>query len=404
MTIIKQKSVSHERHANNLRDYINDKDALLRDGQNLIDEKDWFGEMDDTREAAGHNVASRQGAKNVIMYHQIVAFLPEEADLNGGKMSPEKCMEYARQYAQRRYPNQQIAFALHKEHCKADGTDRYAVHMAINRTDLETGKRLSEGRGEIAKIDRANTMRELDQQWGLQQVEKDKPNSKLHNRQARGAEKEILQRGEKSYKHNLRQWSSHAAQKAESLQQFVKVLEGAGYQIRETKKGIFVIDQDHETNQQGDKITFNLSRLDGHFSKESLEERFADKRVVKAIGTELKQFSLAQQNEAERKEVYRNALMEAYGAYCDAVKIGQRSKEHKEIPAFHPPQIPASLQKDSEIRQMLLDYRNKAENLRNKTGYVPRAGKDRKTGFGTGEELQRNRQEQRQQPEYGKTK
>ena len=50
MSIIKQKAVASERHANNLRDYINDKDALLRDSQNLIDEQDWYQEMDDVRE------------------------------------------------------------------------------------------------------------------------------------------------------------------------------------------------------------------------------------------------------------------------------------------------------------------------------------------------------------------
>lgn len=147
MTIIKQRAVSAKIHAKHLRAYINDERALVRDVQNIARREAWFKEMDETREVAGHNTAARKGAKNTVMYHQVLAFLPEECDVNGGRLTPELCMAYAKEYAQTRYPNQQIVFALHRERCKDDGIERYAVHMAINRTDLETLKRLDEGTG-----------------------------------------------------------------------------------------------------------------------------------------------------------------------------------------------------------------------------------------------------------------
>ena len=198
-------------------------------------------------------------------------------------------MKYAKEYAQRRYSEYQIAFALHKEYCKEDKTERYAVHMAINRTNLKTGKRLAEGRGEIAKIDRARTIRELDDEWDLQQVEKDKPNSKIHSRQARGAEKEITERGEKSYKRNLRRWCDRLADRSSSLPEFCSLLEAAGYKVTTTNNKVFVVDLDHETNKQGQNIVFNLSKLDGRFSKKSLESSFAEKGTIKAVKQGLQQ-------------------------------------------------------------------------------------------------------------------
>lgn len=365
MSIIKQKAVASERHANNLRDYINDKDALLRDSQNLIDEQDWYQEMDDVREAAGHNHAARGGAKNVILYHQIIAFLPEEADINGGKMTPRRCMKYAKEYAQRRYPEYQIAFALHKEYCKEDKTERYAVHMAINRTNLKTGKRLAEGRGEIAKIDRARTIRELDDEWDLQQVEKDKPNSKIHSRQARGAEKEITERGEKSYKRNLRRWCDRLADRSSSLPEFCSLLEAAGYKVTTTNNKVFVVDLDHETNKQGQNIVFNLSKLDGRFSKKSLESSFAEKGTIKAVKQSLQQIQQSGLRLEAVKTEYQNNIRYAYSEYREMVHQ-LRGKHQDEIPTFRPPQVPELLQSDSQTRQFLLEYRNRAANLRNK--------------------------------------
>ena len=102
MTIIKQRAVSAKSHAKHLRAYINDERALMRDVQNIARREAWFKEMDETREVAGHNTAARKGAKNTVMYHQVLAFLPEECDVNGGRLTPELCMVYAKEYAQTR--------------------------------------------------------------------------------------------------------------------------------------------------------------------------------------------------------------------------------------------------------------------------------------------------------------
>ena len=224
MTVIKQKAVSSSRHAKNVRKYINGKDALARGGWNLPYNKYWYAKMARTRKSFGHDKPARAGAKNTIMYHQVLAFLPEECSCNGGKMTPDACMAYAEQWLAKHYPHQQVILALHEESDKEG--KRFAVHMAINRTDLLTGKRLWEGTGAQAKHKRASWVREMDEAWNLTQLEKGKKNSKIRDRQPRDIEKEIVDRGEYSYKNNLRELIHLAINEGhpKNMEQFKKLL------------------------------------------------------------------------------------------------------------------------------------------------------------------------------------
>ena len=222
MTIIKQSAVTSKSHQKNLRAYINDdRKVLLRDSQHLehcTNIKRWATFMEATRRRYGHDKASRHirdkktgelvEAKNTIMYHQILAFLPDECDINGGRLTPEDCMRYAKEYVAKYYPNQEVVFALHNEYCREDKTHRYAVHMVINRSDLSTGNRLTEGLSKSAKTVRAKHVRAMDAKWGLKQVERDEANSAVHKKQPSKIEREIEERGGESYKYNLRAVSS----------------------------------------------------------------------------------------------------------------------------------------------------------------------------------------------------
>lgn len=240
MTIIKQRAVTEKGHQRNLRAYINDdRKVLLRDSQNMeecADLKRWASYMEATRKTFGHDKAARRirdkktgelkQAKNTIMYHQILGFNPDECDINGGKLSPEDCMRYAKEYAEKFYPNQEVVFALHNEYCKEDKTHRYAVHMVINRSDLSNGKRLAEGLSKTAKVERAKRIREMDGKWELKQVERDERNSTVHKKQPSKVEKEIEGRGGKSYKKNLRELCRIAAERAGNIYEYREMLEG----------------------------------------------------------------------------------------------------------------------------------------------------------------------------------
>lgn len=205
MTIIKQVAITSPTHLSNLGKYLNNERALAKDSQHLINENGWEREMNATREAYGHNTPARTGAANTYMYHQVIGFNPDECSCNGGKMTPEACMAFVKEWVETRYPSQEALWVLHKEYCSADGTERYAVHIGINRTNLDTGKRLDEGRSKYAKIERANAMRDMDKKWGLSQVRANERNSRVHARQPTRAEREMSERGIKSEKEHIRQ-------------------------------------------------------------------------------------------------------------------------------------------------------------------------------------------------------
>lgn len=206
MTAIKQTSVCSEKHLSRLKDYLSwDRDkALAHDTQNIISKERWFQEMADTRKAMGHDKPGKAGAKCTYMQHQILGFLPDECDLNGGKMTPEMCMRYARDYVAERYPNQEVVIVLHRERCRSDDTDRYAAHLGINRSDLETGRRLDEGPARKAAAARVKTVRTLDERYGLKQLERGKANSRVHARQPGKAERDMARRGQAMRSENAR--------------------------------------------------------------------------------------------------------------------------------------------------------------------------------------------------------
>lgn len=199
MTAFKQVAVTSGAHLKSLRGYLdrsNERHEVLgMDSQHLNDPMNWEREFDRTREAYGHNRPGKAGAKCTYMYHQIIAFNPDECDVSGGRLSPDDCMAFAREWVERYYPNQEAVWTLHREHCAVDGTDRYAAHIAINRTDLETGKRLNEGRASRQKVLHASRMRDMDGRWGLAQMERGARNSARHARQQSRCERRARKAG-----------------------------------------------------------------------------------------------------------------------------------------------------------------------------------------------------------------
>lgn len=188
MTAIKQVTIKGSKHMRSLGRYFSfDKEKALGHGSmNISDEDGWAAEMSATRAAYGHDMASR-GTEPILGYHQILGFLPDECDINGGKLTPESCLAYAREYLERRYPAHEAVYVLHKEGCRRDGTERYAVHMFVNVTDLRTGRRFDEGNWRQARDARVAAVRELDREHGLRQLERGR-NSRMHARQPSRAE------------------------------------------------------------------------------------------------------------------------------------------------------------------------------------------------------------------------
>ena len=376
MTIIKQTGVSNKSHQRNLRSYINDdRKVLLRGSQNMdgVSIKRWAAHMEATRRRYGHDKSSRRirdkktgelvEARNTIMFHQILAFLPEECDINGGKLTPEDCLRYAKEYAATYYPHQEVVFAVHNEYCKADRTHRYAVHMVINRSDLETGKRLDEGRGKSAKVRRASRIRKMDAKWGLKQVERDEANSAIHKRQPNKIEKEIEARGGRSYKTNLRELCRIAAERAESIYDFREMLEGWGVQTEFRNGRMYATDTDH------DRYSFSVKRLDSDLSPEGLAKSFRANLAADIRATGERVIAERQERAAEAARV--QSVKKDYLARIEKAYLKYRRDAHDmkgtdldAFPKLRLPRPPKEVADDPEVRRTILAYWRGADELR----------------------------------------
>lgn len=267
MTVVKTMGVKGEAHIASLRAYLEDERALALWCRNIADGSRPFEEMARTREAYGHDVAPRRGCVNEEMWHQVIGFLPENADFNGGKMSALDCMKFADEWLERNYPYQEAVLALHREHCAADGTDRYAVHVAMNRSMLDgTGRRLDEGRAAVARAKRAKAMREMDSRWGLQQVRANERNSALHARQPTKEERKMEERGIESEKEFIRERVKARASgiKAEGfegnrMRELSRRLDRDGIKMTVNKSG-------KQAQFKTDRLTVNGNKLGRGFS------------------------------------------------------------------------------------------------------------------------------------------
>ena len=280
-------------------------------------------------------------------------------------MTPDACLAYAEQWLAKHYPHQQVILALHEESDKAG--KRYAAHMAINRTDLLTGKRCETG-GRHGKYERASWVRELDKDWNLAQLEKGKKNSKIRDRQPREIEKEIVDRGEYSYKNNLRELIHIAINDyhPKNMEQFKELLASWGVDIFIKNNRVYATDLD--IKEAGNpKCTFNLTRLDGRFAIKQLEASFKD-NVLEA------ERSLPYET---RCEIYIQRLKKAYSAWVEHAKAS-KGVAYNLFPKFIAPKCDEDLLDDPAVRDELLARRGYAREIRNRyAGAVLDAGDDR---------------------------
>lgn len=416
MTIIKQTGVQSNGHMKNLRGYINDdRKVLVRDSLNMdgcTNPKRWSHHMWMTREMYGHNKSARRvrdkktgelkDAKNTVLYHQILGFNPDECDLNGGRLSPEDCMRYAKEYVGKYYPNQQVVFALHNEYCKADRTHRYAVHIVINRSDLSTGKRLDEGRGKEAKVRRAKRVREMDDRWGLKQVERDERNSAVHKRQPSKIEREIEARGGESYKTNTRELCRLAAEKAENIYDFRELLKGWGIETEFRNGRMYATDTDNS------RYSFSVKRLDSDLDQKGLERAFLANMTssIRANGERVIAEREAEARQRERvqgvKKAYLSRIREAYLGYRKKARSLKGTSLEK-FPKFKVERPPEEVANDPEVKRAILAYWRGADELRTEmASNVPYVHGGGKTAHGAAASTDVQRPQEREAGERGR--
>jgi len=378
MTAIKQKGVTHIRHSKNLMRYINNDKALLRDSQNLIKPDKWYEEMEMTRKDFGHDKA-RGLSKNTIIYHQMLNFLPDECDMNGGIMTPELCMDYAKEYATTYYPDYQIVFALHKEHCKADDVYRYSVHMAINRSNLKTGNRLDEGRSNVAKVKRSGHVRDMDDKWRLAQLKKGVRNSMIHDKQPSRIEREIEAKGIFSYKANLRELMPLAKDESTSLEKWTEKMNEWGVDVSVENGRIYITDTDNN------RYSFRSDRLNYKFAFDNLIADLSD--ADHKLSTEVRKFKREIGNEvinsreaSAERDRYKADIEKRFVEYKKFAEDFQGT-EYKDFPEFVIPN--RTKEHDTlELNLLTVSLKQKADDLRVKYASNVPASKSKRSILG----------------------
>ena len=233
--------------------------------------------------------------------------------------------------------------------------------MAINRTNIVTLKRLAEGTGVQAKRDRAATVRELDAKWGLQQVEEGKVNSRIHNQQPRGVEKEMIERGKRPYKKSLRDTCNRVLRGARSMDEYRTLLDAEGITTRIRNGKLYATDRAHA------KYEFSLPRLDARLNTNLLNAVFARNDgdpIAKRMNALLDAKSAEHEKQiAGARAEFIAVAKERYAEYAGRVKA-MHGKPLASIPAFKLPRPPKEVRDDAEVQRQVLAYARRAENLR----------------------------------------
>ena len=202
---------------------------------------------------------------------------------------------------------------------------------------------------------------------GATQLEKGKKNSKIRDRQPRDIEKEIVDRGEYSYKNNLRELIHLAINEGhpKNMEQFKKLLASWGVDIFIKNNRVYATDLD--IKEAGNpKCTFNLTRLDGRFALKSLQTVFE-------TGTTESEKPMTYE---QRRDVYIQRLKKAYSAWVEQAKAS-KGVSYNAFPKFVAPKCDEDLLEDPAVRDELLARRGYAKEIRNRyASAVPDYGED----------------------------
>ena len=203
MTVIKVKTCTTEKHLRALGRYLSpEKDKVVAHGSQFLTRSNWQSEMMSTLRAYGYDKPARAGASVAYARHVVIAFNPDECQ-KGGRITPEVAAAYTREALEKRWPNQEAAWTIHRE-TSVDGVSRYAAHIALGNVDLETGKRLNEGIGRKAATAHARLVKELDEEYGLRQLVAGERNVACHSRAETKKEQAMRARGAIPEKDTLR--------------------------------------------------------------------------------------------------------------------------------------------------------------------------------------------------------
>ena len=185
-----------------------------------------------------------------------------------GEVDPKQCNELGLELAQKIAPNHQVTVYTH------DDKDHIHNHIVINAVNLETGKKFNNNKKALHDIRRAND--EVCKAHGLSVVTE--KNAAIRYTQA---EKAVLEKGQSSWKDELRQAINLSRSQNNDFESFREDLEGMGVEMK--IRGATVSYKHPDVHKW-----VRAKKLGSDYEKEALENGFGrdiERTETKAIDT-----------------------------------------------------------------------------------------------------------------------
>lgn len=198
----------------------------------------------------------RQGrrAEERKYYHYKISFAPDDRSENGGKLTPELAAQIAKEFVEKHLPGREAVWSI-----QGDGAARH-VHIIVNAVDLQTGRKLEVSDAEWRRW--KDDCQDLCREYGLQALDwrqaiRDKRAHELDPDEPvirSKAEEGLLERGERSWKEDLRDIIDAAATSCLDFDGFRAQLRANGVELTRCSDTMISYKLGEHKAVRGDKL------------------------------------------------------------------------------------------------------------------------------------------------------
>lgn len=202
-------------------DYVTDRGKSAQIGVlNLDTSRDFARQMMETAQLWG----KAQGADDRKYYHFKLSFSPKDWEKNGGTLNPRKALDIGTEIMKEFFPTHEGVMGAHID------KGHLHVHGIVNAVDMENGKMLDMRQHQYRRM--KDRIQEICEREGLQSIDWRKATKEKRQRERQPdrpvvetfAERSLQERGETSWKAELRQIIDDAAGSCTTMDEFKAAL------------------------------------------------------------------------------------------------------------------------------------------------------------------------------------